>query len=311
MSKASRSAPTTINRTGVGDVQINNELADVITVTQLNPSFEGLSVSEAEYYLEVIDELSTALERVRDEDDRYDWRRENQTEYKVTVSGGAIGMAIALEGENVVFETINDGKRSRISLGLTPSQLQDRLDRSHALLNEIATLEVDESVNLRKDDAKDDALPPKKAGKSEPPTIKESGNILNESGIQDDDLLVNIPQSNGIRPNIRQSDASRKDLSFREDIEDKEEVSPEERKLVAKQNLDTLASLMAKQYDFELEVATDILKAIEGWEDRLAECSNTGNPTRLADVDESLRDFLVENVGTIQPLIDQALADKA
>ena len=200
------------------------------------------------------------------------------------------------------------------TLDLTPSQLQERLDHSQALLNEIATLEVDESVNIHKDVAEDDAVSPKKAQpkKSEPPTIKNSGNILNESGIQDDDdLLVNIPQSNGIRPNIRPSDASRKDLSFREDIEDKEEPSAEERKRIAKQNLDTLAFLMAKQYDFGTDVATDIIKQIEGWEDRLAECSNTGNPTRLADIDESLCDFLVENVGTIQPLIDQALADKA
>ena len=68
---------------------------------------------------------------------------------------------------------------------------------------------------------------------------------------------------------------------------------------------------MAKQYDIEPEVATDIIKAIEGWEDRLAECGDMGNPTRLADIDESLRDFLVENQETIQPLIDKAIADKA
>ena len=285
-----------------------------MTVTKRNPSFEGLSEADAEYYLEFIDELSTALERIQDEDERYDWRRENRTEHKVTVSGGAIGMAIALEDEKVVFETITDGKRSRISLGLTPSQLQDRLDRSHALLNEIAILEVDDSVNLRKDDAKDDSVPPKKApaGKSEPPAIKSSSNIIDESGIQDDeDLLANFTQPNVIQPKIRQSDASRKDISFHDDLEIKEELSPEARKRNAKQNLDTLASLMAKQYDFDLEVATGIIKAINGWEDRLAECSNTGNPTRLADIDESLRNFLLENYETIQPLIDQALADKA
>ena len=301
----------TINRTGVGDVEINNELADVLTVTKPNPSFEGLSEADAEYYLEFIDELSTALERVRDEDERYDWRRENRTEHKVTVTGGAIGMAIALEEGNVVFETITDGKRSRISLGLTPSQLQERLDHSQALLNEIATLEVDESINIHKDVVEEPA--PKKAQpkKSESPTIKESGNILNESGIQDDDdLLADISQPKGIQPKIRQSDASRDDLSFRDDLEVKEEPSPEARKRIAQQNLDTLAFLMDKQYGFGTDVAADIIKAIEGWEDRLAECSNTGNPTRLADIDESLRDFLVENHQTIQPLIDQALADK-
>ena len=149
-----RTERETINSAGKDrDIEINNELADLITVTKTNPSFEGLSVADAEYYLEFIDELSTALERIQDEDERYDWRRENRTEHKVTVSGGALGMAIALEDDKVVFETINEGKRSRISLGLTPRELRARLNRSHALLNEIATLEVDENVNLGKDES--------------------------------------------------------------------------------------------------------------------------------------------------------------
>ena len=306
--KEIREERATINRTGRADVEMNSELADVLAVTKLNPSFKGLSEAEAEDYLEFIDELSTALERVRDEDERNDWRRENRTEHKVTVTGGATGMALALEDGNVVFETISDGKRSRISLGLTPGQIQERLDHAQALLNEIATLEVDESINIHKDVPEDDAVAPKKAPapKSEPPTIKESGNILNESGIQDDDdLLVEMPQPKGTGMNIRRSDVSEDS-----EVKEKQEPSPEERKLVAKRNLDTLAFLMARQYDFGTDVAADILMQIEGWEDRLAECKNTGNPTRLADVDESLRDFLLENAGTIQPLIDQALADK-
>ena len=147
--------------------------------------------------------------------------------------------------------------------------------------------------------------------KAEPPTIKNTANILNESGIQDDDdLLADFPNPDAIRPNARQSDASRADLSIHDDIEDKEEPSPEARKRTAQKNLDTIATLMAKQYGFSTDIATDIVKAIDGWEDRLAECQNTGNPTRLADIDESLRDFLMENYQTIQPLIDQALADK-
>lgn len=237
--------------------------------------------------------------------------RENRTEYKVTVAGGATGMALALENGNVVVETISDGKRSRIPLGLTPRELQERLDHSQALLNEIAALEVNTSMKLGKDDTEDVATEKAPAGKSEPPTIKDSGNILNESGIQDDDdLITEFPQPNGAGMNIRESDASRNDVSVRDDTEVKDEPSTEERKLVAQQNLDTLAVLMAKQYDFDTDVAADILKQIEGWEDRLAECKNTGNPTRLADIDESLRDFLLENTATIQPLIDQAIADK-
>ena len=295
----------TINRTGAGDVEIDNELADLIAVSQKNPSFKGLSEAAAEDYLEFIDELSTALERVRDEDERNHWRRENRTEHKVTVTGGATGMALALEGGNVVVETVSDGKRSRIPLGLTPGELQERLDHAQALLNEIATLEVNTSMKLGKD------VPEEQAPKSEPPTIKDSGNNLDESGIQDDDdLIAEFQPPKGTGMNIRRSDASRDDVSVRDNTEVNEEPSPEERKLVAQQNLDTLAVLMARQYDFDTDVAADIIKQIEGWEDRLAECKNTGNPTRLADVDESLRDFLLENTATIQPLIDQALADK-
>ena len=231
--------------------------------------------------------------------------RENRTEHKVTVTGGATGMALALEGGNVVVETISDGKRSRIPLGLTPGELQERLDHAQALLNEIATLEVDTSMKLGKD------VPEEQAPKSEPPTIKDSGDNLDESGIQDDDdLIAEFQPPKGTGMNIRRSDASRDDVSVRDDTEVKDEPSSEERKLVAQQNLDTLAVLMARQYDFATDVAADIIKQIEGWEDRLAECKNTGNPTRLADVDESLRDFLLENTATIQPLIDQAIADK-
>ena len=304
-----RETRKTINRTGTGPgIELNTELADLLAVIKANPSFEGLSEADAEYYLEFIDELTTALERVRDDDERYNWERENRTEHKVTVTGGATGMAIALDdGGNVVVETHNNGKRSRIPLGLTPGELDERLEHAHVLLNRITTLEVDDKIKLGKDNADESAL-------EDAVSVKfQAGKSLDESGIQDaGNIFADLSQPNAIRPDIRQSDAARENLSFRDDPEIKEEEpSPEARKRTAKQNLDTIASLMAKQYDFGMDVATGILKQIDGWEERLAECSTSGHPTNLGELNEDLREFLMGNLDTIQPLIDQAIADKA
>jgi len=286
-----------INRTGgTPRILLNAELSDAMAVTKKNPSFEGLSEADAEDYLEFIDELSTALERLQDQDARYDWIRENHTEHKETVIGGATGMAIALEGGHVVFETVNDGKRSRINFGLTPEQLQARLDHSQALLNNIAALEV---KLVGGDDNSDDITL-----RSKPEKSNSSGNIMNENSIEDDDL--DLSQSNIIQPKITLNTAHRKGHVIHERIEIKEEPSTESRENIAKRNLSTLASLLADYYNIDQEVATEILKKIEGWEDRLAECSTAGNPTKLTEINDDLRDFLLENGETLNTLIKEA-----
>ena len=259
-----------INRTGGAPrILLNAELSDAMAVTKKNPSFEGLSEADAEDYLEFIDELSTALERLQDQEAHYDWIRENHTEHKETVIGGAIGMAIALEDGHVVFETVNDGKRSRINFGLTPEQLQARLDHAQELLNNITTLEV-----------------------------KVTGG---------DDL--DLSRSDIIQPKIILNTAPRKAPVISERIEIKKEPPTESREAIAKRNLSTLAFLIAGHYHFDQDVATDILKQIEDWEEKLAECSTSGNPTDLTELNGDLREFLLNNRETIQPLIDQALAD--
>ena len=285
-----------INRTGgTPRILLNAELSDAMAVTKKNPSFEGLSEADAEDYLEFIDELSTALERLQDQDAHYDWIRENHTEHKETVIGGAIGMAIALEDGHVVFETVNDGKRSRINFGLTPEQLQARLDHSQALLNNIAALEV---KLVGGDDNSDDITL-----RSKPEKSNSSGNIINENRIEDD---FDLPQSNIIQPKITQNTAHRKGHAIHERIEIKEEPSTESRENIAKRNLSTLASLLADYYNIDQEVATEILKKIEGWEDRLAECSTAGNPTKLTEINDDLRNFLLENGETLNTLIKEA-----
>ncbi len=286
-----------INRTGgTPRILLNAELSDAMAVTKKNPSFEGLSEADAEDYLEFIDELSTALERLQDQDARYDWIRENHTEHKETVIGGATGMAIALEDGHVVFETVDDGKRSRIDFGLTPEQLQARLDHSQALLNNIAALEV---KLVGGDDNSDDITL-----RSKPEKSNSSGNIMNENSIEDDDL--DLSQSNIIQPKITQNTAHRKAHAIHERIEIKEEPSHESRENIAKRNLSTLASLLADYYNIDQEVATEILKKIEGWEDRLAECSTAGNPTTLTEVNDDLRNFLLENGEPLNTLIKEA-----
>ena len=297
-----------INRTGSAPkVHLSTELSDVIFVTKANPSFEGLSKADAEDYLEFIDELSTAIDSLLDQDALYDWRRENRTEYKVTVMGGANGMAIALDGGHVVFETLNDGKRSRIDFGFTPEKLRARLDRSQALLNEIANLEVDETIvrgknDIGGDDLSDDDAARKPLSKKSNP----SGNIRNEYGIEDNDS--DLPKSKGIPSKITLDKPRRKAPVIPERIEIKEEDPAITRKLNARKNLNLLATLIAKQYDFDVDLATDILKRIEDWEEQLADCGPAGHPETLADLNDDLRDFLLNNRSSIEGLIQEASA---
>lgn len=299
-----------IARTGSAPkVDLNAELADVITVTKMNPSFEGLSMGDAEDYLEFIDQLSTALERLQDQDARYDWRRENGTEYKVSVQGGANGMSIALENGHVVFETLDDGKRSRIDFGLSPEKLQARLDHSQELLNRIAVLEVDDTIVRGKNDTGDDDLSDDDV--SQKPLSKKSdpsGNIRNEYGIEDDDL--DLPKSNGIPSKITLDKPFRKAPVIPERIEIKEEDPAITRKLNARKNLDLLASLIAKQYDFDADLAAKILERIEDWEEQLADCGPAGHPETLADLNDDLRDFLLNNRESIEGPIQEASAGK-
>ncbi len=297
-----------INRTGSAPkVHLSTELSDVIFVTKANPSFDGLSKADAEDYLEFIDELSTAIDSLLDQDALYDWRRENRTEYKVTVMGGANGMAIALDGGHVVFETLNDGKRSRIDFGFTPEKLRARLDRSQAMLNEIANLEVDETIVRGKNDGGGDDLSDDNAFQK--PLSKKSnpsGNIRNEYGIEDDDS--DLPKSKGIPTKITLDKPRRKAPVIPERIEIKEEDPAITRKLNARKNLNLLATLIAKQYDFDVDLATDILKRIEDWEEQLADCDPAGHPETLADLNDDLRDFLLNNRASIEGLIQEASA---
>ena len=185
------------------------------------------------------------------------------------------------------------------------------------MLNQVAVLEVDDTVKLGKDSSEesgiaDPDLRKPQVGKLGKPTITQSETIRNESDLRDSgNIRSDSPKPSVIRPNISQNDVSREDLSFHDDLEIGKGLSAEERKRIAKENLDTLASLMAKHYRFDPEDAIDIIKQVDSWEEKLCECSTEGNPTELYQLNEDLRNFLLDNRGTIQPLIDQATRDKA
>ena len=57
-----------------------------------------------------------------------------------------------------------------------------------------------------------------------------------------------------------------------------------------------------------MDLATDILKRIEDWEERLADCGPAGHPETLADLNDDLRDFLLNNRASIEGLIQEASA---
>ena len=273
-----RATRETINSTGrAPNVEISSELRDLLAVIRKDPSFKNLTAQDAEDHLEFIDELTTALECVQDQDARYDWVRENGTEYKVTVTGGATGMAIALDEGKVVVETITDGKRSRISLGLTPAEIRERLEKTRSVLSQVAV--------------------PEEKTKIEPFETIRNDSDLRESG----NILSDIPRIKVSQPNIRQFNAP----------EIKEKPSDEKPEVIAKKNLGTLASLMAKEFELEEEDVTEIIKQVADWEWELSNCSTEGNPTRLADLNDDLRDFLLNNRETLDPLIKEAKANKA
>lgn len=309
-----RETRETINRTGTApNFAINPELKNLLTVVKKNPTFEGLSVEDAEDCLEFIDELTGAIECLRDDGSRFNWMRENHTEYKVPVSGGALGMAIALEGGNLAVETVSNGKLSRISLGVTPAKILERLENARGLLNQIVDRDDDETAKPGKDASGDTALADAVPGKSKA-RKPEQGNIYNinqpdadpgKSGLRDaGNIFSEIPQIKAGRPNSRRPDASRKAPEI------KEEPPSESAESKAKKNFNTLVTLIAKQYDLEPDVVGDIIKEIDDWEYELSQCSTSGHPTELADINDNLRDFLLNNHATIQPLLDQAIRDK-
>ena len=222
------------------------------------------------------------------------------------VCGGAGGVVLAIEDGNVAVETVNNGKLSRISLGVTPAKILERLENARGVLNQIAEFDDDKATPAKDTSGKSalgDAVPSQKqTGKAEKPKDNRFDTIRNDDyGIRDaEETFSRVPQPNAIPQNIRRSDAP----------EIKKEPSDEERVKIAQKNLKTLASLIADQYELDEEAATGIVKAIDDWEWELSNCSTEGNPTKLIDINDDLRDFLMNNHETFDSLIKQAKADK-
>ena len=73
----------------------------------------------------------------------------------------------------------------------------------------------------------------------------------------------------------------------------------------ARKNLNTLSTLIALQFKIDSAAVADIIKKVDGWEDKLAECSSAGNPDSIDDINNDLQNFLVENRATIEPLLKE------
>ena len=73
----------------------------------------------------------------------------------------------------------------------------------------------------------------------------------------------------------------------------------------AQKNLNTLATLIARQLQVDSDSVAAIIKKVEGWEDKLSKCSTAGNPDTIDDINDDLRNFLFENRATIEPLLKE------
>ena len=73
----------------------------------------------------------------------------------------------------------------------------------------------------------------------------------------------------------------------------------------ARKNLNTLATLIARQLQVDSDSVADIIKKVEGWEDKLSKCSTAGNPDTIDDINNDLHNFLFENRATIEPLLKE------
>ena len=73
----------------------------------------------------------------------------------------------------------------------------------------------------------------------------------------------------------------------------------------ARKNLDTLATLIARQLQIDSDSVAAIIRKVENWETKLAKCSTAGNPDTIDDINDDLRNFLFEHRETIEPLLKE------
>ena len=111
------------------------------------------------------------------------------------------------------------------------------------------------------------------------------------------------------------------DIVERDDLIEKDDVkikvkAPKpfnvEWKKVAKRNFDKIVELLVARYDEDFGITKDeieeIVKRVDYWEEKLAECDTDDDAAKLTDLNEDLKDFLMDP--KIQEGIDEVIARK-
>lgn len=91
--------------------------------------------------------------------------------------------------------------------------------------------------------------------------------------------------------------------------EKKRELEQKQFKIAAKTNFDTIVSVMSSHYESSKEEIREIIRRVVDWESQLAICQTDGNGTKMWELNEDLKNFLVSNP-EIQAGIDELLARK-
>ena len=136
--------------------------------------------------------------------------------------------------------------------------------------------------------------------------INDKHNIINEDNIindkhniiDEDDVIID-------RPSVIKKD----DVKI--DVKDSS-LNEAQRKRVAKQNYDTIVELMMAHYGeihgFTRDEVEEIIQRVEDWEEKLAECEPDDDARRLCDLNDDLKEFLMDS--KIQEGIDEVAANK-
>lgn len=310
-----RAARVAINKANArGSYTIDPELNNVLRVLSPKLSVEGMTEEDVEECLEDIFELETSLYAIRDDARSPFLRQEQGGKCKVTVQGGARGMAVTLDEKGkVAFEVTTDGKRSRISVGMTLDEMLGVLGTSHeTLVGAKGTLRKDK--DSMPDETKD--VEPSVTRKAEEPKLKIiEKSVPHDDDAEDEPIVIGSRNSKPERPSVNDS---RDDIAVEKPKIRNEEANAVQRKKIAQTNLDTLVSAMAKRYDRIFKVSyeeayskiDEIIKQVDDWEEQLADCSTMDNGDSVDKLNDNLKDFLLNNFEKIQPLIDQAVGEK-
>lgn len=91
------------------------------------------------------------------------------------------------------------------------------------------------------------------------------------------------------------------------------ELDEKQRKRIAQSNFSTIANAIFDHYgkanNLEREEIEDLIKRVDGWEDKLADCEKEEFGTKLRDLNQDLKDFILDNP-ELKDGLEELLAQK-